>query len=74
MVSWAHEFPYAHPLWYGQFLGSLNIYDPDFAKTTYSLGDEHSREEAGLSENKGLRESRASTLSLSNKGSHPIYQ
>nr|XP_004672215.1 cytochrome P450 4B1 isoform X1 [Jaculus jaculus] len=39
VVSWAHEFPYAHPLWFGQFIGFLNIYDPDYAKAVYSRGD-----------------------------------
>ncbi|XP_070366095.1 cytochrome P450 4B1-like isoform X2 [Equus asinus] len=39
VVSWAHQFPYAHPLWYGQFLGFLNIYEPDYAKAVYSRGD-----------------------------------
>ncbi|XP_054427617.1 cytochrome P450 4B1-like [Pteronotus mesoamericanus] len=38
-VSWAHEFPHAHPLWYGRFLGFLNIYDPEYAKVVYSRGD-----------------------------------
>uniref|UniRef100_A0A3Q2H3Q4 Cytochrome P450 family 4 subfamily B member 1 n=1 Tax=Equus caballus TaxID=9796 RepID=A0A3Q2H3Q4_HORSE len=39
VVSWAHQFPYAHPLWYGQFVGFLNIYEPDYAKTVYSRED-----------------------------------
>uniref|UniRef100_A0A452SNJ9 Cytochrome P450 family 4 subfamily B member 1 n=1 Tax=Ursus americanus TaxID=9643 RepID=A0A452SNJ9_URSAM len=39
VVSWAHQFPYAHPLWLGQFLGFLNIYEPDYAKAVYSRGD-----------------------------------
>uniref|UniRef100_F7BIG1 Cytochrome P450 family 4 subfamily B member 1 n=1 Tax=Equus caballus TaxID=9796 RepID=F7BIG1_HORSE len=39
VVSWAHQFPYAHPLWYGQFVGFLNIYEPDYAKAVYSRGD-----------------------------------
>ncbi|XP_012504512.1 PREDICTED: cytochrome P450 4B1 isoform X1 [Propithecus coquereli] len=39
VVSWAHQFPYAHPLWFGQFLGFLNIYEPDYAKAVYSRGD-----------------------------------
>ncbi|XP_058408316.1 cytochrome P450 4B1 isoform X2 [Diceros bicornis minor] len=38
VVSWAHQFPYAHPLWLGQFLGFLNIYEPDYAKAVYSRG------------------------------------
>ncbi|XP_008576985.1 PREDICTED: cytochrome P450 4B1 isoform X2 [Galeopterus variegatus] len=39
VVSWAHQFPYAHPLWFGQLLGFLNIYEPDYAKAVYSRGD-----------------------------------
>ncbi|KAB0387020.1 hypothetical protein FD755_001976, partial [Muntiacus reevesi] len=38
VVSWTHQFPYAHQLWLGQFLGFLNIYDPDYAKAVYSRG------------------------------------
>ncbi|KAM6174070.1 LOW QUALITY PROTEIN: cytochrome P450 4B1 [Erethizon dorsatum] len=36
VVSWAHQFPYAYPFWVGQFLGFLNIYEPDYAKAVYS--------------------------------------
>uniref|UniRef100_H2N7I0 Cytochrome P450 family 4 subfamily B member 1 n=1 Tax=Pongo abelii TaxID=9601 RepID=H2N7I0_PONAB len=36
VVSWAHQFPYAHPLWFGQYIGFLNIYEPDYAKAVYS--------------------------------------
>ncbi|XP_011802453.1 PREDICTED: cytochrome P450 4B1 [Colobus angolensis palliatus] len=39
VVSWAHQFPYAHQLWFGQFVGFLNIYEPDYAKAVYSRGD-----------------------------------
>uniref|UniRef100_A0A8D0W4K3 Cytochrome P450 4B1 n=1 Tax=Sus scrofa TaxID=9823 RepID=A0A8D0W4K3_PIG len=39
MVSWAHQFPHAHPLWLGPFLGFLNIYEPEYAKAVYSRGD-----------------------------------
>ncbi|KAH0509177.1 Cytochrome P450 4B1 [Microtus ochrogaster] len=39
VVSWSQEFPYAHPLWLGQFVGFLNIYEPDYAKAVYSRGD-----------------------------------
>ncbi|XP_012999667.2 cytochrome P450 4B1 isoform X1 [Cavia porcellus] len=39
MVSWAHQFPHAFPLWVGPFLGFLNIYEPDYAKAVYSRGD-----------------------------------
>lgn len=45
MVSWAHQFPYAFPLWVGPFLGFLNIYEPDYAKAVYSRGGEISLEE-----------------------------
>ncbi|XP_075395837.1 cytochrome P450 4B1 isoform X2 [Tenrec ecaudatus] len=38
VVSWAHQFPHAHPLWFGQFIGFLNIYEPDYAKAVYSRG------------------------------------
>lgn len=44
MVSWAHQFPHAHPLWLGPFLGFLNIYEPEYAKAVYSRGGEGSRE------------------------------
>ncbi|EDL90309.1 cytochrome P450, family 4, subfamily b, polypeptide 1 [Rattus norvegicus] len=39
VVSWAQQFPHAHPLWFGQFVGFLNIYEPDYAKAVYSRGD-----------------------------------
>ncbi|KAM4806359.1 cytochrome P450 4B1 [Urocitellus parryii] len=39
VVSWTHQFPYAHQLWFGQFVGFLNIYEPDYAKAVYSRGD-----------------------------------
>ncbi|XP_074190786.1 cytochrome P450 4B1-like [Rhinolophus sinicus] len=39
MVSWAHQFPYAHQLWIGPFQGFLNIYEPDYVKAVYSRGD-----------------------------------
>ncbi|XP_057640718.1 cytochrome P450 4B1 [Chionomys nivalis] len=39
VVSWSQEYPYAHPLWLGQFVGFLNIYEPDYAKAVYSRGD-----------------------------------
>ncbi|KAM9242461.1 LOW QUALITY PROTEIN: cytochrome P450 4B1 [Dugong dugon] len=39
VVSWTHQFPYAHPVWYGPFVGFLNIYEPDYAKTVYSRSD-----------------------------------
>lgn len=39
VVSWAQQFPHAHPLWFGQFIGFLNIYEPDYAKAVYSRGD-----------------------------------
>jgi hypothetical protein len=48
-VSWAHQFPYAHPLWFGQFIGFLNIYEPDYAKAVYSRRGEVSLGEGGAS-------------------------
>ncbi|XP_045369652.2 cytochrome P450 4B1 isoform X2 [Camelus bactrianus] len=39
VVSWTHQFPYAHQLWVGPFLGFLNIYEPDYAKAVYGRGD-----------------------------------
>ncbi|CAH6790686.1 cytochrome P450 4B1 [Phodopus roborovskii] len=39
VVSWSQQFPHAHPLWLGQFVGYLNIYEPDYAKAVYSRGD-----------------------------------
>ncbi|XP_036034606.1 cytochrome P450 4B1 isoform X1 [Onychomys torridus] len=39
VVSWSQQFPYAHSLWLGQFIGFLNIYEPDYAKAVYSRGD-----------------------------------
>uniref|UniRef100_G1T0U3 CYP4B1-like isozyme short form n=1 Tax=Oryctolagus cuniculus TaxID=9986 RepID=G1T0U3_RABIT len=39
VVTWTQQFPYAHPLWVGQFIGFLNIYEPDYAKAVYSRGD-----------------------------------
>lgn len=55
MVTWAHQYDYAHPLWLGPFLGFLNIYEPDYAKAVYSRGGEDSRERRWLPESKGLR-------------------
>ncbi|XP_040833744.1 cytochrome P450 4B1 isoform X1 [Ochotona curzoniae] len=39
VVSWTQQFPYAHPLWFGPFVGFLNIYEPDYVKAVYSRGD-----------------------------------
>uniref|UniRef100_A0A5F8HBT4 Cytochrome P450 4B1-like n=1 Tax=Monodelphis domestica TaxID=13616 RepID=A0A5F8HBT4_MONDO len=39
IISWANTYPSAHPLWFGRFIGFLNIYDPDYAKAVYSRGD-----------------------------------
>ncbi|EDL30640.1 cytochrome P450 4B1 [Mus musculus] len=39
VVTWTEQFPYAHPLWLGQFIVFLNIYEPDYAKAVYSRGD-----------------------------------
>lgn len=69
VVSWAHQFPCAHQLWFGPFLGFLNIYDPDYAKAVYSRGGKSSQERVGIPESQGLRapcgeESWACTLSL----------
>lgn len=49
VVSWAQQFPYAHPLWLGQFIGFLNIYEPDYAKAVYSRGGEVPWREGGVS-------------------------
>uniref|UniRef100_A0A8C3W5Q7 Cytochrome P450 family 4 subfamily B member 1 n=1 Tax=Catagonus wagneri TaxID=51154 RepID=A0A8C3W5Q7_9CETA len=38
VVSWVHQFPYAHPLWLGPFLGFLNICEPEYVKAVYSRG------------------------------------
>lgn len=56
MVSWAEQFPYAHPLWLGQFVGFLNIYEPDYAKAVYSRGGEVPWRQGGLPENNGPRD------------------
>jgi hypothetical protein len=34
--TWTEQFPYAHPLWLGQFVVFLNIYEPDYSKAVYS--------------------------------------
>lgn len=39
VVSWIHQFPFAHQLWLGPFLGFLNIYEPEYVKAVYSRGD-----------------------------------
>ncbi|XP_062995287.1 cytochrome P450 4B1-like isoform X2 [Elgaria multicarinata webbii] len=39
MVSWSEKHPYCHSLWFGAFLGFLNIYHPEYAKAVYSRGD-----------------------------------
>ncbi|XP_043860140.1 cytochrome P450 4B1-like [Dromiciops gliroides] len=39
MMLWANTYPSAHSLWFGRFVGFLNIYDPDYAKAVYSRGD-----------------------------------
>uniref|UniRef100_A0A670IK48 Cytochrome P450 family 4 subfamily B member 1 n=1 Tax=Podarcis muralis TaxID=64176 RepID=A0A670IK48_PODMU len=38
MVSWSERYPKGHSLWFGAFLGFLNIYHPDYAKAVYSRG------------------------------------
>uniref|UniRef100_A0A8D0GYT3 Cytochrome P450 family 4 subfamily B member 35 n=1 Tax=Sphenodon punctatus TaxID=8508 RepID=A0A8D0GYT3_SPHPU len=39
VMSWAEQYPYGHSLWFGGFLGFLNIYHPEYAKAVYSRGD-----------------------------------
>ncbi|XP_042317332.1 cytochrome P450 4B1-like isoform X1 [Sceloporus undulatus] len=39
LQSWSEKYPFGHSLWYGAFLGFLNIYDPEYAKAVYSRGD-----------------------------------
>ncbi|XP_074859326.1 cytochrome P450 4B1-like [Carettochelys insculpta] len=39
IVSWSQKYPRAHPLWYGGFLGCLNIYHLEYAKAVYSRED-----------------------------------
>uniref|UniRef100_K7F4P5 Cytochrome P450 4B1-like n=1 Tax=Pelodiscus sinensis TaxID=13735 RepID=K7F4P5_PELSI len=39
IMSWTEKYPYAHPVWFGGFLGFLNIYHPEYAKAVYSRGD-----------------------------------
>ena len=51
---WTRWCPYAHPVWLGQFLGFLNIYDPDYTKAVYSRGGEGSWEKVELPESKGM--------------------
>ena len=54
VVYWTHQFPYAHQLWLGRFLGFLNIYDPEYAKAVYSRGGEDSWKKLELPESRGL--------------------
>lgn len=74
MVSWAHEFPYAHPLWFGQFIGFLNIYEPDYAKAVFSRGGEDSTRRAAKSSECHIVGTLTCVLSLGSRGPHPIYQ
>uniref|UniRef100_A0A8D2ITA1 Cytochrome P450 n=1 Tax=Varanus komodoensis TaxID=61221 RepID=A0A8D2ITA1_VARKO len=39
MVSWSDKYPYCHSLWFGAYLGFLNIYHPDYVQAVYSRGD-----------------------------------
>ncbi|XP_074858305.1 cytochrome P450 4B1-like [Carettochelys insculpta] len=39
ILSWSEKYPYAHAVWFGGFLGFLNIYHPEYAKAVYSRGD-----------------------------------
>uniref|UniRef100_A0A8C3S326 Uncharacterized protein n=1 Tax=Chelydra serpentina TaxID=8475 RepID=A0A8C3S326_CHESE len=36
ILSWAEKYPCAHSLWFGGFLGFLNIYHPEYAKSRLS--------------------------------------
>ncbi|XP_044530679.1 cytochrome P450 4B1 isoform X3 [Gracilinanus agilis] len=38
VLSWANTYSCAHQLWYGTFLGFLNIYDPEYIKAVLSRG------------------------------------
>uniref|UniRef100_A0A8D0KJV2 Cytochrome P450 n=1 Tax=Salvator merianae TaxID=96440 RepID=A0A8D0KJV2_SALMN len=38
MTAWTEKYPHCHPLWYGIFLGFLNINHPEYAKTILSRG------------------------------------
>lgn len=49
VVTWTQQFPYAHPLWLGQFVVFLNIYEPDYAKAVYSRGGKVPWREGGVS-------------------------
>lgn len=49
VVTWTEQFPYAHPLWLGQFIVFLNIYEPDYAKAVYSRGGKVPWRECGVS-------------------------
>uniref|UniRef100_A0A8C5Q042 Cytochrome P450 4B1-like n=1 Tax=Leptobrachium leishanense TaxID=445787 RepID=A0A8C5Q042_9ANUR len=40
VLEWAKQFPYAHPIWFGQFVAYLNITHPEFAKTVLSRTDQ----------------------------------
>uniref|UniRef100_A0A8C0IRG2 Cytochrome P450 family 4 subfamily B member 1 n=1 Tax=Chelonoidis abingdonii TaxID=106734 RepID=A0A8C0IRG2_CHEAB len=37
VISWAEKYPCAHSVWFGGFLGFLNIYHPEYAKAVYIL-------------------------------------
>uniref|UniRef100_A0A8C3RYN1 Cytochrome P450 family 4 subfamily B member 1 n=1 Tax=Chelydra serpentina TaxID=8475 RepID=A0A8C3RYN1_CHESE len=39
ILSWAEKYPCAHSLWFGGFLGFLNIYHPEYAKAVYRRAD-----------------------------------
>ncbi|EMP34120.1 Cytochrome P450 4B1 [Chelonia mydas] len=38
IMSWVEKYPGAHSVWFGGFLGFLNIYHPEYAKAVYSRG------------------------------------
>ncbi|KFV09013.1 Cytochrome P450 4A10, partial [Tauraco erythrolophus] len=44
MVSWAEEYPYAFPRWFGPILPSLIIHHPEYVKTI--LGQTHDKADA----------------------------
>lgn len=33
IVKFGEQYPYAFPLWFGPFVGLLNIHHPDYVKT-----------------------------------------
>ncbi|KAM8929973.1 cytochrome P450 4B1-like [Pelodytes ibericus] len=39
VLGWGLKYPYANPLWFGQFVAYLNITHPDYAKTLLNRTD-----------------------------------